>query len=48
VEALWNFSIAASAHCQSPMVQTIVGYGKSYDSHGVRLVLMLNSSECPE
>jgi hypothetical protein len=30
LEALWNFTIAASTHCQSPMVQTIVGYGKSY------------------
>jgi hypothetical protein len=30
VEALWNLRIAASTHCQSPMVQTVVGYGKSY------------------
>ncbi|GAB7336279.1 hypothetical protein MBLNU13_g09032t2 [Cladosporium sp. NU13] len=29
VEALWNFSVAASAHCHSPMVQTIVGYVQS-------------------
>jgi len=30
VEALWNFRIAASTHCQSPMVQTVVGYGRSF------------------
>jgi hypothetical protein len=28
VEALWDFNVAASAHCQSPMVQTTVGYGE--------------------
>jgi hypothetical protein len=28
VEALWDFSVAASAQCQSPMVQTLIGYGE--------------------
>lgn len=28
VEALWDFRVAASAQCQSPMVQTLVGYGE--------------------
>lgn len=27
VLALWDFRIAATAHCQSPMVQTVIGYG---------------------
>jgi hypothetical protein len=48
VEALWNFSIAASAHCQSPMVQTIVGYGKSHESYDVRSALTFCSPECSE
>lgn len=48
VEALWNFSIAASANCQSPMVQTIVGYGKSYESRVGRPALTFCSSECSE
>lgn len=48
VEAMWNFSIAASAHCQSPMVQTIVGYGKLNKSHEARLSLTFCSSECSE
>ena len=28
VEALWDFSVAATAQCQSPMVQTLIGYGE--------------------
>jgi hypothetical protein len=48
VEALWNFSIAASAHCQSPMVQTTVGYGQSDEIHEARLTLTFCSSECSE
>ena len=48
VEALWNFSIAASAHCQSPMVQTIVGYGEPCESHDARIALTFCSPECSE
>lgn len=27
VEALWDVTVAASIQCQSPMVQTFIGYG---------------------
>lgn len=27
VEALWTFKLASTASCQSPMVQTLIGYG---------------------
>lgn len=26
---LWNYAVAAHAHCQSPMVETIIGYIQS-------------------
>jgi hypothetical protein len=48
VEALWNFSVAASTHCQSPMVQTIVGYGELHESHDASHALTFRSPECPQ
>lgn len=35
VAALWDFSVAASANCQSPMVQTVVGYGTLFEKTGI-------------